>query len=171
MCRPEIRTSHQSNTTGQIAALYLPAAVQPRGVLGGEEHESGVGLDDLLRLSHKQLPVVVQQPVEGLQDVGGGQVELVQDDPVAFPHGVDENTWWVEGEAGDDAGHAGVQQGGCIKKNVLMYIQIISVLFVFAPSMFFSELYNLYIQNKQDTVFYFFKVSAISASLIAAKSR
>lgn len=43
-----------------------------------------------------------------------------------------------------------------LKKNVLMYIQIISVLFVFAPSMFFSELYNLYIQNKQDTAFLFF---------------
>lgn len=115
-----------------------------------------MGLDDLLRLGHKQLPVVVQQPVEGLQDVGGGQVELVQDDPVAFPHGVDENTWGgVEGEAGEPS-DAGVQQGGCIKKNVLMYIQIISVLFVFALSMFFSELYNLYIQNKQDTVLLFF---------------
>lgn len=82
-----------------------------------------MGLDDLLRLGHKQLPVVIQQPVEGLQDVGGGQVELVQDDPVAFPHGVDENTCGVEGEAGEpsDAGHAGVQQGGWIKKCFNVY--------------------------------------------------
>lgn len=40
-----------------------------------------------------------------------------------------------------------------LKKNVLMYIQIISVLFVFASSMFFYELFNLYIQ---ETVFFFF---------------
>ena len=27
-------------------------------------------------------------PVEGLEDVGGSEVELVQDDPVAPPHGL-----------------------------------------------------------------------------------
>lgn len=88
------RVEHNLSITVTIqhhSTLYLPATVQSRGILGGEEHESGVGLDDLLRLGHKQLAVVVQQPVEGLKHVCGGQVELVQDDPVAFSHGVDEN--------------------------------------------------------------------------------
>lgn len=73
--------------------LYLSAAIKARGILGSKEHESRVGLDDLLRLGHKELPVVIEESVESLQDVSGGQVQLVQDDPVAFPHGVDENAW------------------------------------------------------------------------------
>lgn len=91
--------------------LYLSAAVQARGILGSKQHESRVGLDDLLCLGHKELPVVVEESVESLQDVSGGQVELVQDDPVAFPHGVDENAW--KGAMSDqrcDGGYAGVQQ-------------------------------------------------------------
>lgn len=91
--------------------LYLSAAIKARGILGSKQHESRVGLDDLLRLGHKELPVVIEESVEGLQDVSGGQVQLVQDDPVAFPHGVDENAW--KGPMSNqccDGGYAGAPQ-------------------------------------------------------------
>lgn len=35
-----------------------------RRILCGKEHEVGVGVDGLLQLWHKQLPVVVQEPVK-----------------------------------------------------------------------------------------------------------
>lgn len=72
---------------------YLSASVEPWGILCCKQHESGMSPDDFLRLSHKQFPVVIQQPVESLQDVGGGQVQLIQDHPVAFPHGIKQDTW------------------------------------------------------------------------------
>lgn len=71
---------------------YLSATIKTRRILGCEQHKSGMSLDDLLGLSHKQLPVVIQQPIESFQDISGGEVQLIQNDPVAFPHGIDQNT-------------------------------------------------------------------------------
>lgn len=76
-----------------IGVAYLSATVETWGVLGCEKHESRMSLDNFLSLSYKQLPVVIQQPVQSLQDVGGGKVQLIQDHPVPFPHGINQNTW------------------------------------------------------------------------------
>lgn len=102
---------------------YLSTPVEARGILGSKQHEPWVGLDDFLRFGHKQLPVVVQESVESLQDISGGEVQLIQDDPVAFPHGVDENAWsrWtsnrhVEGEEARVTGNIQLQSVGVIKK-------------------------------------------------------
>lgn len=72
---------------------YLSTTVEAGGILGSKQHEPRVGLDDFLCLGHKELPVVIEEPVESLQDISGGEVQLIQDDPVAFPHGVDQNAW------------------------------------------------------------------------------
>lgn len=71
--------------------LYLSPTVETRGILRSKQHEPGMSLDNFLSLSHKQLPVVIQQSVEGLQNISGGQVQLIQDDPVALPHSVNQN--------------------------------------------------------------------------------
>lgn len=73
--------------------MYLSTTVETRGILGSKQLESGVSLNDFLCLGHKELPVVIQQSVESLQDISGGEVQLIQDDPVALPHGVDQNAW------------------------------------------------------------------------------
>lgn len=51
--------------------FHLPPPVDPRGVLCGKEHEVGVGFDAALELRHKQLAVVIQKPIQGLQNIRG----------------------------------------------------------------------------------------------------
>lgn len=72
--------------------VYLSTTIEARGILGSKQHESWVGLDDFLRLGHEELSVVIKESVESFQDISGGEVQLIQDDPVAFPHGIDQNT-------------------------------------------------------------------------------
>lgn len=74
-----------------LSQIYLSATIEAWRILGSKQHESGMSFDNFLCLCHKQLPVVIQESVQSLQDVGGGQVQLVQDDPVTFPHGVDQD--------------------------------------------------------------------------------
>mmetsp|Transcript_53170 Transcript_53170/g.159130 ORF Transcript_53170/g.159130 Transcript_53170/m.159130 type:complete len:809 (-) Transcript_53170:45-2471(-) len=69
----------------------LPSPVRAAGVLGGEQSKVRVGADRLVRLREVQLPIVVQQPIQSLEDLGGGQVQLVQDDPVPPAQCLDQN--------------------------------------------------------------------------------
>lgn len=71
----------------QLAAAVLTA----RRVLRGEQQEARVGPHRLLCLGDEQLAVVVQQPVERLEHLAGRQIQFVEDEPVAAPHGVDED--------------------------------------------------------------------------------
>jgi len=48
--------------------------------------------DRLLQLGHEELAVVVQESVERLEDVRRRKVELVEDDPVAPSHSLDQGT-------------------------------------------------------------------------------
>lgn len=82
---------------------HLSTTVEARGILGSKQHEPWVSLDDFLCLGHKQLPVVVEESVESLQDISGGEVQLIQDDPVTFPHGVDQNAWSRWTSMGEEA--------------------------------------------------------------------
>lgn len=88
-----LQPCHRTTLSQTESTVYLSTSVETRGILGSKQQESGVSLDDFLCLGHKELPVVIEQPVESLQDVSGGEVQLIQDDPVAFPHGVYQNAW------------------------------------------------------------------------------
>ena len=44
-----------------------------------------VRLHSLLRLRYVELPVVVEEPIERLEHLGGREVQLVEYDPVAVP--------------------------------------------------------------------------------------
>lgn len=72
--------------------VYLSATIVARGILGSKQHKSWMSLDDFLCLGHKELPVVIKESVESFQDISGGKVQLIQDNPVAFPHGIYQNS-------------------------------------------------------------------------------
>ena len=59
-------------------------------VLRREEHEVRVRLDRLLELGDEELAIIVEEAVQSLEDVGGGQVELVEDDPVPAANSLHE---------------------------------------------------------------------------------
>ena len=48
--------------------------------------------DRLLQLGHEKLAIIVQESVKRLEDVRRCQVELVEDDPVALSHSLDQRT-------------------------------------------------------------------------------
>lgn len=52
-----------------------------------------MGFYYFLCLGDEELPVIIQQPVQGLKDVGGGKVQLVQDYPIAFAHGINQDAY------------------------------------------------------------------------------
>ncbi len=54
--------------------------------LSAEGRDGRMKTHRLLQLGHKQLPVVVKQPVQRLQHVAGRKVELVQHNPVPQAH-------------------------------------------------------------------------------------
>ena len=80
---------------------YLSATVEPWRILSGKEHESGMSLHYFLCLCHKELPVVIEQTVKSLQDIRGGQVQLIQNDPVTLSHGINQNTYVPEAQKGN----------------------------------------------------------------------
>ncbi len=63
---------------------HLPAAVLTRRILRAEQAKARTRRHGRLRLRNVQLPVVIQDAVERLQHVCGGQVQLVQYDPGAL---------------------------------------------------------------------------------------
>ena len=68
---------------------HLAAAIRAAGgVLGGKEHEVRVRLDRLLRLGDQQLAVVVKEAIEHFEHLRGGQVELIQHQPVPCAQGL-----------------------------------------------------------------------------------
>ena len=70
----------------------LSTSVKSWRVLGGEEHEVRVGTNDFLGFGDDQLSVVVEESIESLENVGGSQVQLVENDPVSSSNGSDENS-------------------------------------------------------------------------------
>lgn len=79
------------NNTIEAQQLHLSATIKARGILSGKQHKSWVGLDDFLRLSYKEFPVVIKESVQSFQHICGSEVQLIQDDPVTFPHSIDKN--------------------------------------------------------------------------------
>ena len=75
---------HLQEAVAEGAREHLAAAVLARRVLRGEEHEVGVWAHHGVGLWDEQLAVVVQQAVQRLQHLGGRQVQLVQNHPVAL---------------------------------------------------------------------------------------
>ena len=70
-------------TVSERLGEYLAAPVRGAGrVLRGEEHEVRMRGDRLLKLGDEELAVIVEKTVQRLENVRGGEVELVQDDPV-----------------------------------------------------------------------------------------
>ena len=96
----------------------LPATVHSGWVLGGKETEGGVGRDPRAGLGDKQLAVVIQQPVERFQDLGGSQVELVQDQPRSGADSLDEEALLE---------HEGAGRGGDVGAHVLLEIGVLVV--------------------------------------------
>ena len=72
-------------------------------VLRGEEREVRVRRDRLLQLGNEQLAVIVEKPVERLEHVGRCQVELVEHDPPALAHRLDQRALLERQFACDDA--------------------------------------------------------------------
>lgn len=55
----------------------LPATIESRRILCSEEHEARVSFDNFLSLSNEQLPVIIQQSIESLQNISGSQVQFI----------------------------------------------------------------------------------------------
>ena len=62
----------------------------PRGVLRREEREVRVRPNRLLQLGDEQLAVIVEEPVQRFEHVRRREVELVQHDPPALAHRLDQ---------------------------------------------------------------------------------
>ena len=57
----------------------------------------------LLRLPDEQLSVVVEEAVERLKDFRRCEVELVEDDPVAVAHRIDQRTFAERRKSGKES--------------------------------------------------------------------
>lgn len=76
----EAKKENLLNTQVVVFKIYwrnLSAPIEPRRILGGKEHESGVGFDHFLCLSDEELPVVIQQSIQSLEDISGGKVQFI----------------------------------------------------------------------------------------------
>jgi hypothetical protein len=102
------------------AREHLAAAVEAGRVLRCKQHEVRVGPDDLARLGDDELAVVVEQPVERLEDVGRREVELVEDDPVAPADGPDEDALLE-----DELARLGVRD---VRAEVLLDVSVLVVI-------------------------------------------
>ena len=71
----------------------LPSTIQPCGILSRKQHKVGVRLHHLLGLWDKQLPVVIKQTIEGLQDFRGSQVKFVKDNPMTISSGLNKGSF------------------------------------------------------------------------------
>jgi hypothetical protein len=98
----------------------LSTTVETGRVLRREEHEVGVRTDDLLRLGDDELSVVVEQSVQSLEDVGRGEVELVENDPVSSSDRSDEDTFLEDELAG-----VGI---GDVRSEVLLNIGVLVII-------------------------------------------
>lgn len=66
----------------------FPATVESRRVLSGQETEPLVSFNRVLSLRYIQFPIVIKDPVQSLEDISRCKVQLVQDDPMSLPHGL-----------------------------------------------------------------------------------
>lgn len=77
-------THDRSDNTGLVQQQRF-TCICTSWILGAEKHEVWVWLDGLLELRDKELPIIIQQAVQSLQNICRRQVELIKDDPVAVP--------------------------------------------------------------------------------------
>ena len=91
------------------------------GVLGGEDPETWMSLDQGLSLGDEELSVVVQDTVQGFEDVGWSQVELVEDDPVAHSHRSSQNAFlkYEQNTSENDLGHTLSIYSRGVVKNIM----------------------------------------------------
>lgn len=70
----------------------FPSPVRARRVLRRKQSEVRVRFHGLLSLRYVELPVVVEEPIECLENLRRCEVQLVEDDPVPVPQRRNENT-------------------------------------------------------------------------------
>ena len=103
---------------GLAAAVLRAARGAARGVLRGEEPEVRVRRDDFARLREAEFPIIVQQPIQRLEDVRRRQVQFVQQDPLAAPHRA--------GQRAVEPADRAVRQRG-VPSDVLRHVRVLVV--------------------------------------------
>ena len=61
-------------------------------VLGCKDSEVGVSLNHFLSFNNMKLSVVIEKSIQGFKNFGWCQVELIKNDPVAFPDSLNKNS-------------------------------------------------------------------------------